>query len=32
MAEESKPENLHLTRGAIRLEVPVNGIVLLEVK
>jgi xylan 1,4-beta-xylosidase len=31
-AEESKPEASHLTAGKIRLEVPVNGIVLLEVK
>jgi xylan 1,4-beta-xylosidase len=32
VAEESKPEKLQLTRGSITLVVPVNGIVLLEVK
>jgi xylan 1,4-beta-xylosidase len=32
VAEESKPEELQLTRGSITLVVPVNGIVLLEVK
>ena len=32
VVEQSKPEELHLTHGAIRLSVPVNGIVLLEVK
>jgi hypothetical protein len=32
VADENKPEDLHLTNGALRLEVPVNGIVLVEVK
>ena len=32
VAEESKPEELQLTRGSITLVIPVNGIVLLEVK
>jgi xylan 1,4-beta-xylosidase len=31
-AEESKPEEAHLAAGRIKLQVPVNGIVLLEVK
>ncbi|MBZ5683926.1 MAG: glycosyl hydrolase family 39 [Acidobacteriia bacterium] len=32
VVEQSKPEELHLTHGAIKLSVPVNGIVLLELK
>jgi xylan 1,4-beta-xylosidase len=32
VAEESKPEELRLIRGSITLVIPVNGIVLLEVK
>jgi len=32
VADQNKPEDLHLTHGTIRLEVPVNGIVLVEVK
>ena len=32
VADENTSEEVHLTNGTIRLEVPVNGIVLLEVK
>lgn len=32
VAEESKEEDSHLTNGKIKLEVPVNGILLLEVE
>jgi len=32
VADEVKPENSHLTGGIIRLDIPVNGIVVLELK
>jgi xylan 1,4-beta-xylosidase len=32
VADEVKPENSHLTDGIIRLEIPVNGILVLEFK
>jgi len=32
VADENTSEDVHLTNGAIRLEVPVNGVVLLEVR
>jgi len=32
VADENRSEDLHLANGTIRLEVPVNGIVVLEVK
>jgi xylan 1,4-beta-xylosidase len=32
VADENRSEELHLTKGTITLEVPVNGIVVLEVK